>query len=48
LRPVVAKRLLNMAQAYDLLFVARKPLLSASAEEIEQTMALLFCKAKLI
>lgn len=47
LRSRVAKLLKDVARPYDLLLIARKPLLSASAEEIDQTLAMLFEKAKL-
>jgi ribonuclease P protein component len=48
LRSRVAKMLERVAQPYDLLLIARKPLLSASADEVDQTMVMLFERAKLI
>lgn len=48
MRSRVAKLLQNVAQPYDLLLIARKPLLNASADEIDQTMVRLFERAKLI
>jgi ribonuclease P protein component len=48
LRSRVAKLLSELLQPYHLLLIARKPLLSASADEIDQTLVMLFEKAKLI
>jgi len=48
LRSRVAKLLSGTVQPYNLLLIARKPLLGASADEIDQTLVMLFEKAKLI
>lgn len=48
LRSRVAKLLSELTRPYNLLLIARKPLLTASADEVDQTLAKLFEKAKLI
>ncbi|MGB4595006.1 MAG: ribonuclease P protein component [Anaerolineaceae bacterium] len=48
LRSRVAQLIKEMAQPHDLLLIARKPLLSVTADEIEQNLVVLFERAKLI
>ena len=48
LRSRVAKLIKNVVQPHDLVLIARRPLLSATAQEVDQTLVMLFDKAKLI
>ena len=48
LRSRVARFVSDVQRPKNLLLIARKPLLSATAEEIDQCLAMLFEKAKLI